>query len=323
MRGSFNMKKTGFRRFDIFLADLRQFNIEEPHYVLILSNYKCNIKSPEVNAVMITSKLRKLPSHVDFEGFGLLEKSEVKCEKIFTLQKLTQLIKKVGNISDIGLQIKIENALAQQLQLNVNYNNFNAFDLENLFVDNNKTENDKVKLEELKSELFVCYRDKKYKKSIELAKNLKAVSTELKYGDKQYIWYSYYMISLSNLALNNVEESFENVKICLSYITKPSSYSKDYGISLWLFANILEEMKDNKRCLKIYTSLIRYYKNNNETMMRIANLYSVAYVKRNRKAIINIYNILEKVIPTNRSIYNNNEYKNNLLSEIKEGLTTF
>jgi len=315
------MIKTGFRRFDIWLCSMEGDVI--PHYCVIISNYKNNIKSSSVNLVMISSQLKKLPSHVDIIGFGLTKPSQIKCEKLITKEKKL-LIRKVGNINDLGLQIKIEEAIQNQLQIDVEYNSFNALDLENLFVSNNNTvKNDKVRLEKLKSELFVCYKNERYEDSIILAKNLIDVATELKFSDKNFLWYGYYMISRCSLNLNNVAESLENAEKCLTFISKPSSYSHNYGISLWLVGNIREEMKDNDRCLKIYSTLVKYYKNADETIMRIANLYSIAYVKRNRKAIINIYNILEKVIPTNRSIYNSEDYKRSLLQEITEGLNTF
>ena len=134
---------------------------------------------------MITSKIKEHPSHITFEGFGLKEQSQVKCEKILTLEKV-HLIKKVGNIDDINIQINIEKALSQQLQLDSRYNNFDALDLENLFIDNNNmVENDKIKLEKFKSELFSSFRNKEYKESIIIAYKLKELSISSKYQFKK------------------------------------------------------------------------------------------------------------------------------------------
>ena len=316
------MALTGFRRFDIFLAKMK--NDIEPHYILIVSNYKMNIKSTEVNAVMISSKLKKLPSHVDFEGFGLTKPSQVKCEKLMTVLK-SDLIKKVGNIEDINLQIKIENALSQQLQLSSNYSNFDALDLENLFIDNNNIiNNDKVNLEKLKSNLYTSYRNKEYNNSIVLAYRLKEFAENSKFsGRNTFIWYSLYMMSLSNLKLDNVEEALIKVKECLLYINTPQTYDKNYGLSLWLLSSVYTKIEEIGKSFKILKSLTRYYKNNYENLLRTACLFNIAKIKNNKKAMTNIYNILENIECTNRSIYNKPEYKENLRLEMKMELDAF
>ena len=323
MRRKFIMIKTGFRRFDIFLADMSQFNIEN-HYVCIVSNYKNNIKADSCNCIMISSKLKKLPSHVDFEGFGLTEPSQVKCEKIYTLLK-TDLIKKVGNIDNLNLQLKIEKALAQQLQIDVSYNNFNAFDLENLFVENNsKVENEKVKLEKAKSKLYSSYRNKEYKESITLASELKELALNSKYvGKVEFIWYSVYMHSLVNLDLLNLEEAYISAQECMTYINRPDGYDKNYSLSLWLLGSISEKMHDIVKSTTIFKALSRYYKNNYENLMRSASVYNIAKSKNDLKAMKNIYTILENMECTDRSIYNKEEYKQELLLEMRTDISAF
>lgn len=315
------MIKTGYRRFDIWLCTME--NGIDPHYCVIISNYKMNIKSDELNMCQISSKLKKLPSHVDIIGFGLEKPSQIKCEKLLTKNK-SQLIKKVGNITDISLQIKIEKALQMQLELNVNYSSFNTLDLENLFVDNSKIKSDKVVLEKLKSQLYDAYMKRELKEAIIVAHELKELATISKYQNaKEYIQYSLYIKASCNLGLKNLDMSLIDIQDSLRYISNPSDYSSQYSLSLWCMASICKQMgKVNEGC-QIYKALGRHYKNNYESLMRCASLFNLAIANENFKAMNNIYKILEKTECTNRSIYNREEYKQELLLDMRNELNAF
>lgn len=315
------MGKLSVRRFDIFLADLSQFNIE-PHYVVCVSNWKNNIKSSAYNFLMISSKIKKHPSHVDIEGFGLKEKSQIKCEKIYTLE-LDNLIMKIGHINDINIEVEIEEKLAQQLQLDSKYNNFDALDLEELFINNNsKIENDKVKLEKLEDEMHENFSNKRYKEAIIVAYKLKEYAQNSKINNKdQFIWCSLYIKSLCNLKLKNVQEAIVDAQQSLVYI-KLQENSINYSLNLWLLSRCYEEIGDFNKSRKIYSILIKYYKNNNETMLRISCCFNLCKLNNSKKSMLKVYDILKNYKYTNRNIYESENYKYELLSMMKNELDT-
>lgn len=316
------MENVKCRRFDIFLADLKRFGIEEPHYIICLSNWKNNIKSPEINSCMITSKIKNHPSHVTFEGFGL-GKSQVKCEKIHTVLK-SELIKKVGHIDDASLQISIDQALAQQLQLDNKYNNFDALDLEKLFIDNNdKVESTKVKLEKLKSEIHANFYSGKYKEAIILSYKLKELAQKTNVENRnEYIWVSLYMKGLSNLKLNNVSDALLDAQESITYI-RPQENNVYYSLNLWLLSRIYEETGDTMKAKNIYKTLIKYYKNNYENILRISCCFNLAKLYLNKKAMTKIYHMLENSTCTNRNIFNTQNYKDEILTDMKKELDAF
>ena len=310
------------RRFDIFLANMTQFGIE-PHYVICVSNWKNNIKATSINAIIISSKIKNHPSHVNIIGFGLSLPSQIKCEKILTLEKC-DLIKKVGKIDDIKIQIEIEKCLSQQLQLDNKYNNFDALDLENLFIENNNFEVDKAKLEKLKAEIYAYYYKKEYKEAIITAYRLKEFAKTTRIQSKNdYLWYFGYMKSLSNLKLGNIEEALLDVQECLTYINRPSGFDRNYSLSLWLCGSIYSKKQELAKSVLIFTSLSKYYKNNYESLLRMAVVFNKARILNNKKAMINICNILKNVEYTNRSIYNTLEYKQELIKEMENEISDF
>ena len=131
------------------------------------------------------------------------------------------------------------------------------------------------------------------------------------------------MRSLSNLKLNNIEESLADVQECLTYINRPQGYDKDYSLSLWLCASVYSKKQELVKANKIYSALTKYYKTNYENLLRTACMFNMAKIKNNKKAMMNIYNILGYIVCTNRSIYNKEEYKEELLLEMKMELDAF
>jgi len=295
------------------------------HACIIVSSWKvCIRKTGSVMVIPLTSNLTEYTdAQIIIEGYNLKKRSKALCNQVTTIDK-KNLLFKIGEMNNPSVQIKLESAIEKQLQLK--QNNFNAFDLENLFVDSNNTiKSGKVKLQRLKAQLFESHKNKRYTESIGLADNLKDLALSLKSSDisQDFLWYSVYMHGLSDLYLGNLESAMKNVQESFSYIKNPSEFGNNYSLSLYLTANIAEDMKDIPKACRIYQALTTHYKSNNETILRISTLYNVALMKNNHKAMKNIYKILEKVITTNSSIYSNEEYKQELLLEMRTELDTF
>jgi len=310
---------------DIWMCEIKndyKSVINGKHPCLILSQWRTNIrKNGSINVIPLTSNLVKyVDTHIDLKGYNLKNESKAMCNEILTIDKLNALFC-IGKVTDLSTQLQIEKAV--QTQLDLSRSNFDALDLENLFVDNNNTVKQcKVELEKLKNQLFISHKNKTYKESIVLADNLKELALSLKDCDtnQEFLWYATYMHSLSDLYLNNLDSALKNVQECFCYISNVSDFGTNYSLSLYLTANIAEDMKDTQKACRIYQALTKHYKSNNENILRISTLYNVALMKNNHKAMRNIYKILEKVVTTNRSIYSNEEYKQNLIIEMRAEL---
>lgn len=107
---------------DIFYADLPDLLGTQVQKgvrpVIVVSNNMNNYYSPVVNVVPLTSRMTKsnLPTHVAIDGHGLSKPSIILAEQIISLDK-TNLLKKIGAISDDCLQKKIRKALMVQLNM--------------------------------------------------------------------------------------------------------------------------------------------------------------------------------------------------------------
>jgi len=103
------------RRGDIFYADLSPVVGSEQggtRPVLIVQNDVCNMKSPNVIVVPITSKEKRWDwLHVELPtSTGIEKESYALCEQILTISKEC-LIKKIGELKDAELIRAVEQAL--------------------------------------------------------------------------------------------------------------------------------------------------------------------------------------------------------------------
>jgi tetratricopeptide (TPR) repeat protein len=292
MRRMFIMADIKCRRFDIFLADLKRFGIKEPHYIICLSNWKNNIKSPEINSCMITSKIKKHPAHVTFEGFGL-EKSQIKCEKILTVLK-QELIKKVGNITDMGLQMEIEKCLQMQLQLSENYIKTDIEQLEQYLVGSIRTMNNNAVYNKLKEEIFnLAYEDKYEECLMTCNKLIESVLNSNVSNKLNYLWNGYYHRALMYVKLGHLDLALADAKESLKFVGDiRGEINNRYSYSMWMLANVYEKINKNKS-IEIYTILSKYYKNMGRTNLRIAMLFNIAKLNKNINRMNTLIQIIE------------------------------
>lgn len=118
-----NKSISDIKRMEIYIAKLPlsggsvQMGIRP---VLIVGNDMCNMKSPNVIVVPITSKEKRWDwLHVEIPtSTGVEKESNVLCEQILTIPK-DCLGKKVGSIEDNMLIKKIEHALSITLCIGV------------------------------------------------------------------------------------------------------------------------------------------------------------------------------------------------------------
>lgn len=108
------------KRGDIYMADIgigRGCEQGGKRPVLIIQNNIGNLHSPTVIvAPLTTSKKKKLPTHICFDGFGLRQSSTILCEQIKTVDKMfvghyigsvsSEILKKVDEAIMISVGLK-------------------------------------------------------------------------------------------------------------------------------------------------------------------------------------------------------------------------
>lgn len=298
------------RRFDIYFANLNEFNIEN-HYVIVTSNWVNNCKSSYINCCMITSKAKKHPAHVNIEINN--KEVQVLCETIYTINK-SKLIKKVDTISDIRIQQKIDNALKMQLQLDNKYNNSTLDQLKDNLISMSEEISAEQHVRELEKKIRVNINN--YDSCLGYCDQLIMESKDL--GINKHRWYAYYHKSLLNLKSNNVEEAMKDAVESFKYVGDISAFNKNYSLSMWLIASIEERKGNMLDALKIYKALATYYKKIDFKIFRIATLFNVAKIQNNKKIMVKLYNIALEITETEE----NRTYmtKEVLIEDIKKEL---
>jgi len=309
--------ETGYRRFDIFYANLDRLNIDN-HFVVIVSNWKNNIKSKDVNCVLITSKLKEHPSHVTIEGFGLKCKSNVTCENLISLKK-NELLYKVGNIEDIFTQLEIEKALESQLQLSSQYINTDIELLESYLHEGVQKLNNKSKLENLKSEICNLALEGKLQECIIKCNELIYTSNSSDITKKNlclYLWHSFYHRSLTFSKLQQHQLSLADAKESLKFCgSLRDGLNNRYAYSMWLIGKNFENLNNNIESIRIYKSLAKYYRSVGKVNMQISMLFNIARLNRSITRMITLFNIAEKINFTERET---DMTKETLLKHMKE-----
>ena len=86
--------------------------------VLVISNNMCNVHSPVVSVVPLTTSITKakIPTHVSIEGYGLHMASTILTEQIISLDK-HRLQEKIGDIGESVIKRKVMRALRTQLNM--------------------------------------------------------------------------------------------------------------------------------------------------------------------------------------------------------------
>jgi len=86
--------------------------------VLVISNNMCNLHSPVVSIVPLTTSITKakIPTHVAIEGYGLHMASTILTEQIISLDK-HRLQEIIGDIGESDIKLKVMRALRTQLNM--------------------------------------------------------------------------------------------------------------------------------------------------------------------------------------------------------------
>lgn len=296
--------KTGYKRFDIWNARLA---IGE-HPIVIISNWKSNMKSKDVNVCIITSQVKSHPSHVIIEGFGLNKVSQVKCDNIYTVSK-SNLKFKIGEIDDIAKQIEIDDRLKSQLQLEQKYNNSSIEDLETLFL---KSNTDKViDIRKLSDEITYYLKNNNIDETIRICNKL-ILNTK----DNSYLWHGYYHLGLCLYKQEKYHEALFTTKNTFKYLNL--KIDDRYALTMFLLASCYSKVNNTDKAIQIYYKLASYYKSINYTNLRAAVIFNIANIFNNKKAKVNLIRIVES---TNR-LNTNYTYmtKESLLKQMYEEL---
>lgn len=291
--------KTGYKRFDIWNARLA---IGE-HPIVIISNWKFNMKSKDVNVCIITSQVKSHPSHVIIEGFGLKKVSQVKCDNIYTVPKLN-LKFKIGEIDSLHVQNKIEKALKMQLQVDGKYNNNKAEDLEEFFI--NSKLNNTVDIRELAEDITFFSRNNMAEECIKACNILISNTYE-----NEYAWHGYYHLALQEYKLKHLDKAIITAKESLKHL--PVEITYNYTLVMFLLANCYRET-DKYKAIKIYYKLAIYYKKNNHINLRVAIIYNIADLLLNKKAKLKLIKYIENTKENN--IIHSDLTKSDLLEQM-------
>lgn len=314
------MKKTGYYRGDIFYANLARLNMEN-HMVLIVSSFKRNTKSDTVSIVIISSQFKKYDkTHVEIEGCGLEKKSNILVENIYTVWK-SELLCKIGQLDSIKM-LEIDKALKYNLQLDVNSNKLEMQQLQDIFLDNIDNEKHRIKLEKLQTELYDYFSKEDYCNTIIMGEKLIAATKYSNYNKCQYLWYANYMSGVSYLKLKNYNKAELCAKESLAYIN-PQNLDQNYSLSLWILARIQEENENAKGAIKVYNALVKYYKNTNNTIMRIACVFNISKILKRIKLMRKIQIILINTKPNYKNYCNTEEYKQQVLNDMSKEINAF
>lgn len=311
--------KRGYFRGDVFWCD------ELGHMVCIISSWRCLVKSEKIQVCLISSKINKKydKTHVflDKDKFGLKKDSMVVCESIHTVSKSSLDEKKVCTLDAITM-LSVDERLREQMQLEYKYNRLDAKELENLFLENNSKLNiEKAELEELKNKLYFAQND--FEKAMLLSYQLNEKANKSKLSNKNdYLWYSMYVRSNLKLKIKNYKESLEDVEESIRYISNPTSYSLNYSLSLWLMARNHSEVNEIDKAIRIYNVLIRYYKSVNDLNMRISCMFNLAMLQKSKNNAKRLITIIENAKCSNVNVFNMEDYKQQLIKQMKEEYST-
>lgn len=302
------MTKRGFYRYDIWYCETNE------HYCCIVSNFKNNIKSEYLNCIQLTTKLKRHPSHIDYKFND--KNIQILCENIFTVNK-KYLSRKAGHIDDTETQLKINNCLESQLQLE--RFNVNGIDqLENYFNKNVDKLVDKTEIKEIESEIYKLSTSEQYKKCLDKCNEL---ADKLKNSNMTNIdahnYYVYYYKALMNIKMKDYNQALKHVQDSLKYVGDISSINKNYAYSMLLLTSIYSKLNDTERASKAYNSLAKYYKKINHTNLRISCIFNKAKLRGNTNRMRQLIKITENIkIDDNRTDLD----KKNLLIQMNEEL---
>ena len=115
--------KSVYQQYDIWWANLPELPDSHVMYgmcpVLIASNNMVNTHNEVMTVVPLTTRIekRQMPTHVLIYGVaGLRQTSRALCEQPMSLDK-SELVEKIGSVTDWYQRISIQHALAVQLGL--------------------------------------------------------------------------------------------------------------------------------------------------------------------------------------------------------------
>lgn len=309
-------------RGDIWFANLQRLGIEN-HYVVIVSNWRNNIKSDNVTVVLITSKDKVTDkTNVAIEGYGLKKKSKVLVDTIFTIKK-DELIYKLDKIESIKM-LEIDTKMRRYLELEDRYsNNILSEELENLYLEEIEKgiTKEKEELQKLKVKLWQLYLEKEYDKALEIADELKDKTLKSKIINKnEYNYYSSHIKALCYIKKDKFVDGLECAKESLILIGNPMKFNEDNAMVLWSLARCYEGIGDIYKAIRVYNMLSKFYKQNNDFNGRISCIFNYAKLKNNINRMRDLKDILEKSNPSNKNFYNKNDYKKHILQEMQKDI---
>lgn len=303
------------RRYDVFLVDMSMYKLEN-HFMCCVSNWKNNNKSSSYNFVMMSSKVKKHPNHIDVT---FLEKDvQIQCESIFTITK-NQLIYHAGTIEDANKRLEINQKLSSQLELDSKYNNNSLYDMQKLFVDNVKTMNNLIEVKKIANAINDSSKNNKIEECIHECYKLISVIKTSDIEDKNYYnWYAYYHLALQEHRSKDYLKAVESTRESLKYIGNIDVYNKRYGFSMWMLGSIYEKLEQKEQAIKIYKILTQYYKRLNQVNHRASCIFNIANIQKNKTRMNNLLKIIE-----NTDINNNRTdlSKENLIQQMKNEIS--
>lgn len=303
-------------RGDIWFANLQRLGIKN-HYVVIVSDWKNNIKSNNVIVLLITSKNK--PTDRTNVNIEMTVESKILADNIHTIDK-KELVRKVGKL-DTKTLLELDLKLKSCLELQDKSYNVNPTELEDLFMNSisKDKEQQKLELQDLKVLLWNQYKEKNYIDSITTANILEDKALKSKLINKhEYVFYASYMRALNYIKQKDFINALPDAQRALTCVGNPTELNDNYSITMWAIARCYEELGNKEKAIEIYKILSKYYRGIDDYNMRICCIFNHAKLKNNIRIMELIYSILKKSNPSNQTVYNTKERTKMLLKDMKD-----
>jgi len=266
---------------------------------VILSSWKtCVRQNGIINLVPLTTNLVKyLDVHIDLEGYNLKEISKALCNQILTIDK-KNLLFRVGMITDISTQLRIESALESQMDLRkTRLNVEDTDDLENFFIERVKNISNRAVYENLKKEIRDCTNNNMNEECIIACDKLYKLMADSPIDNKsEYLWVLNYYSAIVFNRLEKNELALIRAKESLKYVgSLQESLNQKFGLTMWCIGYCYSNLGNNEKAFCIYKSLASYYKKENKRHMRINVIFNIAKLKKNVNKMKFLIKLIEDI----------------------------
>lgn len=153
---------------------------------------------------------------------------------------------------------------------------------------------------EIRKEIVSLNYSKKYKdsnrKCYELIELLLFTSKDI----NDDLWYCYYMLSNNYYLMKEYNLAIENGKYA-AFVIRNYNFV-NYNRTVWHLANCYKDKGNPREAIKMYNYCAHYYRKTNNKKSRMLCLFNIA-------KLLNMHNVMEKIISLYKQIVGDDEIK--------------